>query len=134
MIENPWARKEGVYVAAPFSEHVQARALMDLLELRGYQITFDWTRLARDTNEVEDVLRTERMMHAEQDLFGVDRALIVILLTHEDKAKGCGMYFEAGFAIAKNKRLITVGPARDRSIFMYLGEQYETIAQMLEAL
>lgn len=122
-----------IYVAAPFSHHVRAKAFAEALVKTGHEITQDWWKEAIAYPEGNAPFEVGRE-HALQDLRGVMIADLVVALTSEHKHEGCGMFWELGAAVASGVPFMVVGPQRDRSIFARLGLRIDTDERALKAI
>lgn len=113
-----------IYVAACVEEYTRARNVMRELRARGAVITHDWTiEVEHYGGDDQKPTPRQRRDFAKLDQEGVRSADIVLVLTPEDRRRGCGLWIETGMAIAYERRLILTGPQRDRSVFCELGER-----------
>ena len=94
-----------VYVAARFERQAEARALAYELIANGYPVTARW--LNAPGLALGDLAR-ERLW-AQADLADLDAADVYLLLSDEVPGRG-GKDFEGGYAYARGKRLVVVGP------------------------
>jgi nucleoside 2-deoxyribosyltransferase len=108
-----------VYVASAYEDFARARAVMAALRERGIDISHDWTTNV-DAYPTDDAPAELKAQHAREDLDGVLTADAVLVLTNDDKAKGCGMWIELGAALALGKYAVITGGQRRRSIFAEL--------------
>lgn len=114
-----------VYVAAAQEDYLRARAAIELITKLGGVVTHDWTyevEVSRDRPPSP----AERATYARLDLDGVHSADVVLCLTPETPAHGCGLYAELGMGVALRKRVIVTGTLRARCIFAELAEMYRT--------
>jgi hypothetical protein len=134
-----------VYVAGAWVEQWErARPMIARLRQAGFAITHDWTvaeqrRRPDGTPLVDsDISPAERAMHARNDLDGVLRADVVLLLAANEKG-ACGSWVEMGAALAarefRNARwvegegphypltLIVCGEKNRRTIFTELADR-----------
>lgn len=119
-----------IYIAASFQDWSRAKDAREELQAAGHAVTSDWIDVAEkragrcdgaaavDYNPVE---------HALDDLGGVEDANVLLVLTPDDKALGCGMWIELGYALAlakwTPKTVVIAGAQRDRSIFCALADE-----------
>ena len=94
-----------VYVAARFERQLEARALAAELTRAGYTVRARW--LGAEGSALVDP-QTARLW-AQRDLNDVDYASVYLLLSDEVLGRG-GKDFEGGYAFARGKRLVVVGP------------------------
>lgn len=122
-----------VYVAAAFQEWERVRTVHAMIRVRGGEITHDWT-LQRDKWPNDDAPEEFAYDHAIGDREGVMSADAFILLTPDDRGRGCGCWIELGMALAENRRryndenndylqVVIAGAQRDRSIFCHLANR-----------
>lgn len=123
--------KVKVYVAASQHEYQRARKAMFELRFAGCEITHDWTVEVGDFPATTD---DDRYEAARADFIGVVQADVILLLTPDRPDWGCAMYTELGIGLALDRRCIIVGPQRDRNIFAYLCERYETDQDGIDAI
>jgi hypothetical protein len=122
-----------IYIASPYGDFEKTRIVMRVLEADGHVITHDWTKLADQFPE-DNAPKELRKQHAFEDLAGISLADAIVVLTPEDPSRGCGMWIEMGAALMTTKRVLVVGPQRNRSVFSELSETYETAQEAREAL
>lgn len=89
-----------VYVATSYARRCIARAFMDVLEARGFIITYDWTR----HEELELAGEDGRARIAIVDLEGVRRADVFVALL----PGGLGTHTELGAALGGSKPCLVV--------------------------
>lgn len=94
-----------VYVAARFERQDEARVVADQLEANGYSTRCRWI-YAAGTAMVDPALAR---LWAQRDLNDLDAADVYLLLSDDVLGRG-GKDFEGGYAFARRKRLVVVGP------------------------
>ena len=102
-----------IYVAARFERQAEARALAEELRRAGYLTRCRWlyaTGPALGNAETSE-------LQARSDLNDLDGADVYLLLSDEVLGRG-GKDFEGGYAFARGKRLVVVGPRAH--VFHYL--------------
>lgn len=119
-----------IYIAAPFEDWRKAQEVRDRILTLGHSISYDWTLAAEEYDGREKATPELEQFHAAKDLQGVAHSTTVIVLSRE--TSGTGMWIEMGYAIAKGKRVIRVGPKR--SIFDRLCICCETVDEALDML
>lgn len=92
-----------VYLAARFTRRAEMETIADILKTKGLQITARWVYGGEDGLHREDI--------AILDLEDVDACDIVVSFTepYGSLNKGGGRHFEAGYGLAKGKRLVIIG-------------------------
>jgi hypothetical protein len=103
------------YVAAKFEDRDLARAVMDVLEDSGYEITHDWTDETVEGKRGRDVADTFQEA-AHDDLAGVVTADFLVLL-HNDKIRGA--LVELGAALAADLPVIVMGATPNHNCFYW---------------
>ena len=137
-----------IYVATRFDNWREAEKTARALETKGHTCTSSWIKVARELDGECDrvaVGTDRRRREAIQDLEDVAAADAILLLVPH--AGGTGMWVEMGFALghrwrvedinpsaSRTLRIICVGPARERTLFCELTENYPTVPKALEAL
>jgi hypothetical protein len=132
-----------VYVAGAWVEQWErARPMIARLREAGFAITHDWTVAEQRTRPDgtplfdSDISPAERAMHARNDLDGVLRADVVLLLAANEKG-ACGSWVEMGAALAAREIrkvsmfgshlvppvLIVCGEKNRRTIFTELADR-----------
>jgi hypothetical protein len=96
---------DNIYVAARFERQAEALALRAELERAGYVVTSRW--LAAEGLAYGNVALSKRW--AQTDLVDLDAADVYLLLSDTVLGRG-GKDFEGGYAFARGKRLVVVGP------------------------
>lgn len=104
-----------IYIAARFERREEVLALWVELERAGYVVTGTWPKA--EGLAFGDAAMSEHW--AKQDLSDLDRANIYLLLSDDVLGRG-GKDFEGGYAFARGKRLIVVGPPAH--VFHFLPE------------
>lgn len=110
-----------VYLAARFSKRANMEEKANILKACGFEITSRWVYGG------EDGLSREQI--AMLDLADVDRADIVVSFTEPEGSynRGGGRHTEFGYALAKNKRMVLIGPREQVFHHHAAVEQYETL-------
>jgi len=96
---------DSIYIAARFERQTEARSLAHELMKHGYKITSRWlcsTGLASNNP-------ASARMWARMDLVDVSHADVYLLLSDDVLGRG-GKDFEGGYAYARGKRVVVVGP------------------------
>lgn len=91
------------YVIGSSAEIDRAERAIAALHERGVDVTHDWTRdirRAREHGHASDssLCLPEQRMHADADLYGIERADVLLLLWPERASFGAGV--EWGYALA----------------------------------
>lgn len=121
------------YVAASQYDLYRARWAMDELRLAGVTISHDWTaEVEGNLGRVPD--EDEMREAALNDYRGVVAADVLLVLTPVRRDWGCALWTELGIALDRHKRVIIVGPQRNRNIFARLCETYETDSDGVDAV
>jgi nucleoside 2-deoxyribosyltransferase len=94
-----------VYVAARFERQAEARDLAHALIANGFSVTSRW--LTAPGLALGDPCLSE--LWGRRDLNDVDACDVYLLLSDEVLGRG-GKDFEGGYAFARGKRLVVVGP------------------------
>jgi hypothetical protein len=94
-----------IYVAARFERQAEARSLAIELVRAGYTVTSWW--LHAPSLAIGNPVVSERQ--AKDDLNDLDGADVYLLLSDDVLGRG-GKDFEGGYAFARGKRCIVVGP------------------------
>jgi hypothetical protein len=102
-----------VYVAARFERQEEARIVAQQLEANGYHHRCRWL-YARGSALIDPQVSE---LWARLDLNDIDACDVYLLLSDEVLGRG-GKDFEGGYAFAKRKRLVVVGPRAH--VFHYL--------------
>jgi hypothetical protein len=141
--ERTEGRVVKAYLAARYSRHPEMRGVRDVLGAIGIDVTARWIDCHTDvvgdftasfTTEALNTRPTDCAPLGRHDLEDIDAADTVISFTYPvDGVKG-GRHVEFGYALAKGKRLIVVGPRQH--IFHTLAEVdwYPDWAHLLMAL
>ena len=113
------------YLAASYSRRAEIKAYADQIEALGFDVSSRWLI---GEHEAKDKIATPRewWAWAKDDLADIDLADALIAFTEpQGNAGRGGRHFEWGYAVAKGKKLITVGPCE--SMFYTLAtENYRT--------
>lgn len=119
-----------IYLAAASYRQKEIRNNHRKLERRGYEVVSSWVFM----KSLGDVAKFPR--EAKRDLTQVDEADLVITFTEDPKIKKYttgGRHIETGYAIAKNKKILIVGPREN--VFHYLGyPQFDSFKEVLAYL
>ena len=122
------------YVAASQYDLHRARWAMDELRLAGIDITHDWTQEV-ESNAGKTITDDECREAALNDYKGVVNCDVLLVLTPVRRDWGCAMWTELGIALDRHRRIVVVGPQRNRNIFgRVLCETYETDAEGVDAI
>ncbi len=111
-----------VYVAGASAELERARRAISMLELAGFEVTFDWTAPVAEHGSAHPD-PDECRAYAQTDEDAVDEShLLWLLVPHADTK---GAWWEAGRARAKGKLLIASGAEDDLAamIFVQLADE-----------
>lgn len=118
-----------IYLASPWVCRDRTRAVRSDLVERGYTVTSRWLDVP-DGPAVPDAARGRA--EAAKDLADIDAAEAIIVLT-DDRPIGAGHHVEFGYALARGKRMIVVGPVK--SVFHYLADDsFEDWPTAIDAL
>lgn len=116
-----------VYIAAPFIMQAEIRDLCRQLEQELIFVTCRWPWEEKPLGGYTDEFYASRAL---QDLTEIDAADFVLLIGTVLSRTG-GKHFEAGYAVAKGKRLVVIG--QRENVFHYLPD-VEFVADWEEAL
>jgi nucleoside 2-deoxyribosyltransferase len=111
-----------VYIAAPFSwKNTTALEVNDRINEAGHIVTSSWLAETLNPNAtLEDAGESYWRQVSQQDLDDIDAADVFVLMTippDQAKPRG-GRHVEFGYAMAKKKFLLILGPREN--IFHYL--------------
>jgi nucleoside 2-deoxyribosyltransferase len=128
-----------VYLASSFDLSERVQKIADLLQSKGISVTRKWwlmdykTAFGQVSNEAW--YRKEKVKWVSRENFkAIDQADAVILVCPPDSPHNfTGANIEVGYAIAKNKRVISVG-ALGRSAMYVPVEKHSSIETLLPAL
>jgi nucleoside 2-deoxyribosyltransferase len=114
-----------IYIAAPYPARDAAIKLMERLEVSGHVVTSRWLR---ERDEMDAAA-------AQKDLEDVDAADVLLFVHDEGWAnKGTGgRHVEFGYALARGKRIVMIGPIAN--VFHCLDDivRYEDLATFASA-
>jgi len=113
MIETT-KRKLKVYIAASYPRIMEAKALGESLETKGFEILSLWHIEGQSAID-SDYLSGPR---AIRDQFAIQQCDLFVEFVGDDKSKG-GRHCELGLALAWNKKIILIG-GLDHCIFTNL--------------
>jgi nucleoside 2-deoxyribosyltransferase len=113
------------YIATRFSNKEIVQIAADLLLSVGIQAIQTWQ------NEKPDHL-CDRMNNARRDIAELERADMLIVLTKNCELVPGGMHFETGFAYARAKRIVVIGPPTNIFHFLPEIERYDHITHFME--
>lgn len=128
-----------VYLASSFDLSERVQKIADLLQRMGIGVTRKWWlkdyKSAFGQVSDEAWYREEKVMWVSRENFmAIDDAEAVILVCPPDSPRNfTGANVEVGYAIAKNKRVLSVG-ALGRSAMYVPVERYSSIENLLLAL
>jgi hypothetical protein len=105
-----------IYLAARYSRNAEMRDCARQLEELGYVVTSRW--IHKHGGSPEESLGAEELTHSPEeglpfalaDLEDIEYADILILFTEENGGGKGGRHTEFGYALARRKRIIIVGP------------------------
>ncbi len=122
-----------IYIAAASYRQREARNIYRKLQRRGFEVTSSWV-FSRNLGRI-NLFNQE----ATRDLEQIDEADLVLALTENPKARHPryttgGRHVEVGYALAKGKDLVVVGPREN--VFHYLPDvvQFNTLQEAVEHL
>lgn len=101
-----------IYVAGGSDERHEVRAFIERLRVRGWEVTYDWTR---DPGYDVPPSTNSRRRSARLDEAAVRAAEIVWIVAPHEKSEGAAHEF--GMARGLGKRTIVSGPDCTRCIF-----------------
>jgi len=91
------------------------------------RLTLDWVAMVEAAGSANEGLTDDqRCYYAHADLHAVGLADVLWLLAPSPSAPSTGAWVELGYALRAAPRVIVSGPARTRSIFCALGEEYDS--------
>lgn len=111
-----------IYIAGASAERTMIATFMAAVRQAGGEITFDWVKAIEEANKLDsDLTHSEATECALLDLQGVDDADLLWHVIPTNNSKGS--WVEYGYALAKNKPVITSG-ARNGCIFSSLSAMH----------
>jgi len=120
-----------IYIAACFGQQAEVREKADDLEYNGHECTSFWRHEKPTGDGSEAVNASKYMQAAMRDLRDIDRSDLLVLLTGQISRTG-GKHFELGYAVARGKQVIIVGPCEN--VFHWLLPRFETWQEFMETL
>lgn len=131
-----------IYVGATFSRYREARSVMDALTAAGHKVTHDWTRTDAfgedghplpDTGGGYDIDPASQRRHAEDDLFAVEEADLLLILAQQ---ASCGWPVEVGMALAWGTAKVWLVEPFKPTVFWHLPRVrvFSDVAQPLREL
>jgi nucleoside 2-deoxyribosyltransferase len=112
-----------VYLAGPYQWKDRIRVYAEEARAAGIEITSTWLEEThKPTIEVHEVPADENAQYAKNDLRDIDEASVLILFAvpaTDSPIPRAGRHVEFGYALAKDKPIIVVGPELE-NIFHYL--------------
>lgn len=112
-----------IYIAARFIQQGEVREKALELEALGHECTSSW-RFETPNGDGSEAEHEEHYRAAALcDLEDINRSDILVLLTEHASPSG-GKHVETGYALAKDKRVILVGPRRAENVFHWLIPEY----------
>lgn len=131
-----------VYIAARFADYEEAAAVREMLTAAGHKCTSRWIDIAAACNgnaHVDPIGSVERQQAACDCYDDIDNSDALLVLMPRDG--GAGLFCEMGYAQALDRQsdgicmaVLTVGPARERTVFGELTEHYFTTADAIAAI
>lgn len=116
-----------IYLAAASYRQKEVRNNHRKLERRGFEVVSSWVFM-RTLGAVEKFPR-----EAKRDLSQIDECDYLILHTEDAKKKKYttgGRFVEFGYAVAKGKKILIVGPREN--VFCYMGwPQFDTFKEAM---
>ena len=110
-----------IYLAAMYSQkplmEKYAKELRDL----GFEVTASWLEESHHPHsKMSDLTNNELVQYAIADLNDIDKSDILVFFSQDPETATVrgGRHVEVGYALAKNKAILVVGPAEN--IFHYL--------------
>lgn len=108
-----------IYLAAPWVNREVARVVRDELEAVGHVVTSRWLGVL-DSGPIPSSPEKCKQ-EANMDLNDIDLASLFLVLTDE-RPVGAGHHVELGYALAKKKHIVVVGPIK--SVFHHLADHH----------
>lgn len=120
-----------IYIAAASYRQREARNAYRKLQRRGFDVNSSWV-FKKSLGAIETF-----SYEARRDLEQVAEADVVVTFTENPKKSKYttgGRHVECGYALAKGKELLVVGPKEN--VFHYLPEvkQFDTLGEVIEYL
>jgi nucleoside 2-deoxyribosyltransferase len=125
-----------IYLAARYQRHKEMQDVRNVLEGLGHRVTSRWIDLHCDTPGDFTKSFTKEFLNTypknctfigERDIEDLNKADIIISFTEEDGSGGKGgRHVEFGYALARGKRLIIVGPRENVFHTLSAIEHYDT--------
>jgi nucleoside 2-deoxyribosyltransferase len=128
-----------VYLASSFDLKEKVQQISDILESKGIVITRKWWftdyKIAFGEIPDEEWYRREKVRWLSQENFkAIDQADAVILVCPNDSPHNfTGANIEVGYAIAKNKRVLSVGALGRSAMYVPL-EKHSTLDALVTVL
>jgi hypothetical protein len=127
-----------IYLAARYSRAEEMRHYRDQLTDLGYRVSSRWIDHHGGTlteslgsDDISNNLEYAQTI-AQTDLIDLDASHIVIAFTEEKGGGKGGRHFELGYAIARTKRIIIVGPRENIFHSLSFIQQHPTWEAFME--
>jgi|SRR6185312_14622810 len=124
-----------IYLAAQYERKDEMRTVRDRLEAMGYKVTSRWIdQLDQDEGLGHEILTadpTRGRPYAYKDIEDIDACELFILFTSGTGGGRGGYHTEFGYALARAKEIILVGPRENVFHTMLIVTRFETTEQLL---
>jgi hypothetical protein len=105
-----------IYLAARYNKHPEMQGVRDVLQAMGHTVTSRWIdqhggdQLESATHAQLNSQSEACAVYGQHDIEDIEAAETVISFTYPDGGGKGGRHIEFGYALAKGKRMILVGP------------------------
>lgn len=116
-----------VYIAARYSRKEEMKEQVAKLQDNGFEVTSTWMTETHDGSvQLADISPVALLSYARRDLKEVDDADVLLFYSESDQSynRRGGRHVEYGYALAKDKLIIVVGPYEN--IFHYAVHHFKT--------
>lgn len=118
-----------IFLSGKYERRSELAAYAEQLKAQGHEITSSWldgTHEAKDRDHTD----AEAEQWAIQDLKDIDDCDIFVIFTCGEGSERGGRHFEAGYAHARNKLMMAIGP-KEENIFYRLIPCLKTFEEFL---
>jgi nucleoside 2-deoxyribosyltransferase len=123
------------YIAARFEQKAEMKALVPVFAANNIQVRAHWLdETVSSTSQLSDLTPAYCAEQAQVDLDDIDACDIFVLFGDKvPKTIRGGKHVEFGYALAKGKRVVVIGP--QENIFQYLPHvvRYRSLEDFLDA-
>ncbi len=99
-----------IYLADKFGHKMKMRHVRDQLQAAGHEVTSKWVDVEEGVDS--DASDEKLVVYAKMDLQDVDDADVLMAFSYPRSQPniGGGRHIEFGYALARGKRIVVVGP------------------------